>query len=561
MQNTTDSIDNDTLPERSNPLWLYALIGAGAGLIVSLLAHSHFGFDTDMMVWTTILAFAGIGLALHHTQRRIALPLVIGLGGVLTASAAWWEFNDYYQRDLGVFFAFAAVSAMGIGTTFLQSWQHDKPHYTYQTLFTNAWNNVFTLKFALLFMGAFMLVLLLGTALFKQVGVRALHDFFWDEHVVPILAGILLGVGISISRNHSQIIYKLRQLIFALFRILAFLAAILVVLFTLSLPFTVGQLFAERHTSQILLALVAVSIVLLNTLVNDGSHKLPRWQNGLLMAQIIALPILTSLSVYAVSLRIAQYGLMPNRVIALIIALMLLVYSLTYAWQALKHRTHWTVGLIRFNPALAALTITVILLIFTTIIDPIRLSVNHQVARLQDGTVSVEQFDFRALKRDMGKPGERAITEIETWDDHPQIAAIRTAIADNSNGEVEEPLHIETIASPHLPKNIDTLHAERDWECRGDDHCIIKMLPVGSDGTHYPVLFVFENRHKPYVYVNAHVYHHTDQNGWRILKQYESNRLEQRQYTALQQNIRDNQIQTQPPKVLDIHVGEVEFKQ
>lgn len=184
------------------------------------------------------------------------------------------------------------------------------------------------------------------------------------------------------------------------------------------------QFLDKENTTLIFLNLVLASILFLNTLIERGSSKLPTWAQIIFSAQILLLPILTSLAIYAIFLCVQQYGFSPSRFISLLLSLAVLAYTLAYALQLLRLRRNWSEGFKQVNPPLALVTALVAALTLTPVLDPQAWSVRNQLARLQEGHVTAQQFDYNSLLNKLGRPGVEAAIAMQQWKDHPQYAAI-----------------------------------------------------------------------------------------------------------------------------------------
>jgi len=145
---------------------------------------------------------------------------------------------------------------------------------------------------------------------------------------------------------------------------------------------------------------------------------------------------LTVIGIYALGLRVAQYGWTTDRIIAAACLLVASCYAIGYAWAAYQYDT-WLRPLAPVNVTAAFLVIAVMLALFTPIADPARISVNSQMARLESGKTAVGQFDFRYLRFEGGRYGKDALERLKQWSAGPDAAAVRAeaarmlALADN----------------------------------------------------------------------------------------------------------------------------------
>lgn len=474
---------------------LFSIIGAITGLIVSQLAINTDNESVRFFLFAHILLVATFSFIWKKQPTASLIKSLVVMAFILFGLTAWFVWQDYDDvRRLSPLFVIALIQITVICTAFIQSWKPEKPHFVYSDLFENAWNNHFFLIFSGLLTGGFLLVLGLGTSLFDSIGIRV-SDIIWSKEITSVIVATLIGAGIGISREYGSLIFKIRSVFFAIFRVMAYLAAGIVILFALSLPFSVNTLFQNRSTSLILLSIVAISILLLNTLIDtskdsDEGDKLPVWKNRIFSAQIILLPFLSLLSVYAINLRIMQYGLLPKRVIAIVVAVLLSIYSLAYLYQLIKRKGHWTNGLAAINPPLAVLWVAILIALSSPLIDPVRLSVNNQVERLQSNKISPDKFDFYSLKHRLGKRGKEAIEKMGMWKNHPQFALIEKNIAKKTSHYSERELSITVIGTP--PAELEKLKLKyRKWICNDESPCFIKQLALDDSGKKRTVVFNF----------------------------------------------------------------------
>ncbi|MGV6810175.1 MAG: hypothetical protein ACWA5U_09900 [bacterium] len=355
---------------------LFTLIGAlSAAVAVQIATQIRDQIALFYIVGLALVCGSFLLLWQKQSTKRLFIFLS-SLTILLFTLIAWQDYRDAATiNSYALFSLLALIQITVISTTFMQALSTQKPYYAYADLFENAWNNHFYVFFSSLLTGGFLIILLLGTLLFDSINIE-IGDFIWDKDVTPIIIGALLGLGIGISREHAALIFRIRSVFFALFRILAYLTMVIVLLFALSLPFSINQLFSNDSTSAILLSLVIISILLLNSQVysynkerqatrhpnkndsdlnNIANFEHLSWVNYLFVTQIVLLPILALISVFAIYLRIAQYGLMPNRIIGLTLAMTLVIYGLTYVYQLIKYKADWAQALKTANPLLAFL--------------------------------------------------------------------------------------------------------------------------------------------------------------------------------------------------------------
>jgi len=550
---------------------LFSIIGAITGLIVSQLAINTDNESVRFFLFAHILLVATFSFIWKKQPTASLIKSLVVMAFILFGLTAWFVWQDYDDvRRLSPLFVIALIQITVICTAFIQSWKPEKPHFVYSDLFENAWNNHFFLIFSGLLTGGFLLVLGLDTSLFDSIGIRV-SDIIWSKEITPVIVATLIGAGIGISREYGSLIFKIRSVFFAIFRVMAYLSAGIVILFAVSLPFSINTLFENRNTSLILLSVVAISILLLNTLVDTSkdkdTEKLPVWKNRIFSTQIVLLPFLSLLSVYAISLRILQYGLMPKRVVAIAIAVLLSLYSLAYLYQLIKRKGHWTNGLSKINPPLAGLWVAMLIALSSPLIDPMRLSVNNQVERLQTNKVTPEEFDFYALKYRLGKRGEEAIMDIRSWKDHSQFTLIKKHIDSPRKKSLDREPVVNVIGEP--PAHVEQLKSRYGrWNCSIKNPCFIKQLLLDNTDNKRTMVFNFTT-----TTLQADLYDYTD-HSWRKVKTFKvphiwetdptgkskPNLLNKKQRRIIIKALKQDEQKLIPPKTMDIEVGGIKLR-
>src|SRR5690606_23212715 len=181
-------------------------------------------------------------------------------------------------------------------------------------------------------------------------------------------------------------------------------------------------LWETGSATALVLAATGALILLINAAYQDGeAENLPplslRW--AVRIAAVLLVP-LVGIAAWGLTLRIGQHGLTPDRIIAVACTAVGAVHAAGYALSPLRPGD-WMQPLERTNIAAAVLMVAVTLALFSPLADPRRLSVDNQLARLQSGAVSAEQFDYAFLKFDSGRHGQRALTRL-TRSTNPEIA-------------------------------------------------------------------------------------------------------------------------------------------
>jgi len=286
----------------------------------------------------------------------------------------------------------------------------------YPRYFDTAWKHGVQLVLSAGFVGVFWIVLFLGAALFNLIGVKFVGDLIEKPWFFMPATGAMFAAAVHLTDVRPGLIRGIRTVALTLLSWLLPVLALLAAAFLLTLPFTGLQpLWETRSAAGILLSAAAVLIVLMNAAYQDGEPdgvvppvlRFAGRLGGLLLVPLVAL------SIYALWLRIGQHGLTPDRIVGAACALVGTVYAVGYAWAALR-LGRWLRRVEATNVTAAFLILAVLLVMFSPIADPARLSVNDQVARLAAGKVTPEKFDYAFLRFDGQRYGREALLTLKS---------------------------------------------------------------------------------------------------------------------------------------------------
>ncbi|MBX9615890.1 MAG: DUF4153 domain-containing protein [Caulobacteraceae bacterium] len=323
---------------------------------------------------------------------------------------------------------------------------------SFPAYFDAAWMAGVQLVLSIAFAGAFWLLLFLGAALFNIIGLSFLGDLMQEGWFALPLTGLAFAAAVQLTDVRDGLIRGVRMVALMLLSWLLLVLTVLVAAFLAALPFTgLTGLWATGSATALVLSAAGVLIVLINAAYQDGrpdTRPPPVLRVAVRMASVLLTPLVL-ISVWGLSLRISQHGLTPDRIIALACAVVGTVYAVGYGLAALvplvRKGSPWMKGLETTNIATAVLQVVVILALFTPLADPARLSVADQVARLQQGKVTPETFDYTFLRFDSGKTGQTALQGLTRSADPEVARRARIAQAETDRSEATEPLFTPVV--------------------------------------------------------------------------------------------------------------------
>lgn len=284
----------------------------------------------------------------------------------------------------------------------------------YHRYFDGAWKDGVRLVLALLFVGALWILLALGAALFKLIGIRLIGEIIDKPWFAFPATTTFFAIAIHITDVRAGLVRGIRTVALTLLSWLSPVMALIGAGFLAALPFTgLAPLWATKSAAGILLSAAAALIILTNAAYQEGEENAYppfalKWTARL--TALLVLPLVL-IAAYGVGLRIGQYGLTPERILAAACVLVGLCYGGGYAFAAGWPKS-WMTPLERTNIATAHVVIVVLLALFSPIADPSRLAVGDQVHRLDAGKVAADKFDYRFLRFDAGRYGTEALAKL-----------------------------------------------------------------------------------------------------------------------------------------------------
>lgn len=398
--------------------WLYAAARDSAWPATS--AYLMVPLMMVLLIWPVLLV-SSLG---HLTLRKVGYWLVAALLVLLVFAQhdMWrglhadlllprWRYQSVWSPSAplllySVVFFFIAHAMVMAGA------HEGRRIASYNGYFETAWKLAIQLLFSVFFVGALFLVLWLGAELFMLVKLRFLRELLQQSWFnVPVIC-TAFSCAMHVTDVRPAIVRGIRTLLLVLLSWILPVAVVLVTGFICTLPFTgLTALWETRHATAVLLVAATVLLVLINAAFQNGEAivALPL-RVGARTAAILILPVIM-VGIYALGLRVVQYGWTADRVMAAAYLLVTTCYAVGYLWAAYEYDT-WLQPLTTVNIYTAFLVLAVLLALFTPIADPARIGVQSQMARLAKGKVAAADFDFHYLRYEGGRYGRAALQEL-----------------------------------------------------------------------------------------------------------------------------------------------------
>jgi hypothetical protein len=404
---------------------LYGLYHADKHQLWPATTDSLF-FTPLLMVFTIlpILMISGLGHLPLKTWLRwmLAAALIAASLGVYdvwrSLGTSDWRYsgNNHAPYPSPLFGLFSVIGFYIAHALILAAATDQKRIASYPSYFDNAWKLLIQILFSGLFVGAFWLVLWLGSALFSLIGLHFLRDLIQTVSFALPVTVFAFACAMHLTDVRPAIVRGIRNLLLVLLSWILPVTVLIVGGFLLSLPFTgLAQLWATKHATTLLLSAAAALIILINTAFQNGAvaHDVARALRLSARVASFLLAPLVAIAIYALGLRVGDYGWTTDRLIAASCLLVASSYALGYAWAA-SRRTGWLTAVAPVNIVTAFGLLGLLLALFSPLLDPARLSVASQVARLHSGQQSASQFDFDYLLRQGQRYGVAALKQLQT---------------------------------------------------------------------------------------------------------------------------------------------------
>ncbi len=414
-----------------------AAFGGTAGFFIWFLANTVSDIvDNDQLIlflMALVGSFSGVALictgplGLRHAAR---IGAVVSVPASLLLVWASFRFDDLgkFLNSGQPILVFSIITTLPL-PFLIASRSQPKSWNDFEMLFDTAWDIVVRYAAAWIFVGVFWGVVFLSDALLRIVGIDIIKQLLRIDAVPPVLTGLALGMAIAVVDELSDYISPF--LVLRLLRLLIPMVLIVVLVFLVAVPFKgLSGLFGGLSSAAILMAITAGSVTLVTTGLGQNAESAIKSPFMIISTRLLSIltMMLAGLAAYAVWVRIAQYGLTPDRILAALIAALGLAYGAVYGVFALIGRD-WMARIRAGNIYLAIMVIVISALWLTPLLNPQRLSANNQVARFESGKTAVEALDLWAMDREWGVAGKTAMQRIRALEPQEKFSGLRGRLA------------------------------------------------------------------------------------------------------------------------------------
>lgn len=388
-------------------------------------SNAHAWPATDPYVIAPPLLIAlYVPLLVVQAAGTMRLPTLIGWAIVATVFCAGLALYDRFRTDVIVItnpddllpnFStfFFGLAALFIAQSLIAAADSERRMIvSYESYFDISWKFGVQLALAAVFVGVFWGVLWLGAMLFDLIKLDLIEKLIEHDWFAIPATTLATAAAIHLTDVRARLVGGIRNVVLSMLAWLLPLTVIIVVGFLLTLFVTgLRPLWQTKEATSGLLIASAALVVLINAGYQNGEDaRLAALRYAEAVASFALIP-LVGLSIYAISLRIGQYGWTVDRIASAACLIVAACYAAGYSYAAFASLRGgvWMHFVQRCNIITAFIVLGLVLALFSPIADPARISVNDQVARLQSGKVKPAQFDFYYLHNEGGRFGDAAL--------------------------------------------------------------------------------------------------------------------------------------------------------
>ena len=428
-------MNNDGSAQTNPPRNLMLLIALAQGIALLLLWRALTNETwpaqqpaVNFPLWTLAIVLPALLLLSLESGRAVRTVSRVGLFCVvlvLPAVHIGWQASPFGEFPIASLL-FVYIVTMGIACfkalMYLQLHIANAP-ITYRSLFRYSWRNFLVIALTAPLVWGVALILFLWGALFQAIGIDFFADLFArDWFLFPVLA-VAFGLGVLIFRHLATVIDGITSLLEGLIRLLFPLIISVVAIFLAALPFTGLQpLWETGNGTALLMGMNIFALFFANAVYQPGRRPpYPAIVHRLLFAGTCLLPIISMLALYGLYLRIAQYGWTVERCWALVICILLALFSAGYSLGIVRRRDDWPETLGRVNVIMGWVIVALMLLVNTPLLDFRSISLASQFARVERGEIEIYDFDFFYAREHLARPAwlrtQALLGEVEDTDE------------------------------------------------------------------------------------------------------------------------------------------------
>ncbi|EOZ3811856.1 DUF4153 domain-containing protein [Citrobacter youngae] len=496
--------------------WGMIFIGLLQGCVCYLLMAYLAPQNSDWLFYgmpVTIALSSALLLTVVSFKQRALWCWMALICVVVLAMSVWLKWSvadsDRWRQD-DIFFAYGwrlLLMAM-LALPWIQYQLHARREQArYPQFYTYLWLNSLTLLIAFVANGLFWLVLLLWSEMFQLVGITFFNMLFFEtDWFVYLALGLITALAVVLARTQSRLVAAVQKLLTFLATGLLPLVALLALMFMMTLPFTGLDAISQRVSAAGLMSTLTLIFLLLMAIVREPHKEALPYPGALcylINASLVVAPLYMLIASWAMWLRIHQYGWTPERLYGALVVFVLLVWSLGYLVSILRAGGNPLDIQGKVILGVSLLTLGLLILLTSPVIDVWRISVNSHMGRYYSGKITADQVSLYMLDHS-GKPGRAALEALQKDDvfnkdskRRRDLNAILRGHRDPVNELTATQLAPKVMIAPGSKKPDDAFWSflkgqrYRIASCIEQDACVLVDQDLNADGQPEQVLYAF----------------------------------------------------------------------
>lgn len=403
----------------------FTLPGALSGVLFFLLInHSEASQSTSLRL-ATMTAIAAGSVSYWMLTREgarvralaIAIALALGFGLLLGQNSDLTSMISYRGRqDANSLAIYCVGGFLVIALPFIRLFTEPRVgHSLYSALFFHSWEQAVAVVCGGMFALLSFLLLALIVVLLDMTGLSFKNLVFTEALLTPLLLAAA-STAVGVLRVRVVMLKGLHHIAMILLRLLMPVHLIAMAIFLTAVAVRGIDTSVSGIGVVALSMSIAAALTFISAVLGDSEQlNMPRWQ--LLACRSLALLTLplSLLAANALWIRIDTYGLTGERVLAVCVVTISVLYGTGYSIVGLLPAFDKYIR--RVNIVVALVVACVCLLLLTPVLNPDRLAVADQMRRFDNGTTAAEKIDLSYLKFQAGSAGVEALQEVL-----PQVA-------------------------------------------------------------------------------------------------------------------------------------------
>ncbi len=324
--------------------------------------------------------------------------------------------NLHYYNGYETYLGFSLILIYIVIIIYIKSFFISKPRkiieiFSYKNLLTIFVEYNFKISSSFMVLGSFWIILSLWSILFKLININIFYNIFFDYSIyIPLVLSSTIYFTVYGLVNHVTITLKNIKSRLSFLQLFLEIISVFLILFIVFLPIMGPQkIFKTGYSSIIMLTLNGIGLTLIQ-FIDFRDKNIIKIRKYLVTSFIVLEPIFSFLAFYSITLRINQYGISPQRFMAVIIILLFTIFNISYLYTVIKNRLNWKESIEKQTPYLVIVSVFIIFLTITPILNPYEISVKSQMAIFGN---NIEKLDLISLKFKFSKPGLVAFNKLK----------------------------------------------------------------------------------------------------------------------------------------------------